>query len=151
MWQWRHATDRLQLLRAEGNPSPMVTALASDFPYALFIFRYRRRCFDACRCGVVGRTAFVMLQHPSFLHPKWCIFCSNVRFWAFSASVCAMRLRRHFVGCDAGCAYLRKVKKGRCPATWCPVMAHTAANVTPGLVWCFEGDIWGNFTGKNVA
>ena len=86
-----------------------------------------------------------------FLQQKKRVFCSNVRFWTFSASICVGHLRRHFVGCDAGCAYLRKGEKRAVPRPILPMMAHPATNVTPGGGVMFRCDIWGNFTGKNAA
>lgn len=87
-----------------------------------------------------------------FLHPKWCIFCSNVRFWAFSTSKCVMYLRRHSDEGDAGCALVRMGKKR---AVSRPMMPHDG---TPwrgmwrrGAVQCLEDVIRGNFTGKNVS
>ena len=48
---------------------------------------------------------------PLFFTVKNCAFCSNVRFWTFSASICAMPLLQHFDDGDAGCALVRMGKK----------------------------------------
>ena len=60
------ATDSVQLLRAEGEPSAMLTALASAPPYALSIFLYRRRHFDTVRAEPHTRQGLLMLQRPYF-------------------------------------------------------------------------------------
>ena len=84
---------------------------------------------------------------PLFFTVKNCVFCSNVRFWAFSASICAMPLLQQTGDGDAGCAYLRKGEKRAGHRPILPVMAPLPRMVTPGDGAMFRCDIWGKFYG----
>ena len=56
----------LQLLQGRGEPSAMPTTEGVSSPYALSIFRYRRKHLDAVRAEPHTRRGFVMLHHPYF-------------------------------------------------------------------------------------
>ena len=88
---------------------------------------------------------------PVFFTVKNCVFCSNVRFWTFSASKCAMPLLQHFDDGDAGCALVRMGKKGRCPAPFSPLWQPLPRMVTPGGGAMFRRDIWGEFYGEKCG
>lgn len=86
-----------------------------------------------------------------FLQQKKRVFCSNVRFWSFSASKCAMRLLQQTGGGDAGCAYLRKGDKR---AVSRPMMPHDGTpcrGVTPGDGAIFRGRYSGKFYGEKCG
>ena len=73
-----------------------------------------------------------MLQRRDFYSKKNAFFCSDVRFWAFSASKCVMRLLQQNGNDDAGCAYLRKIKQRAVPAPFSPLWQPLLRMVTPG-------------------
>lgn len=60
------ATDSVQLLRAVGASSSMMTAEGVNAPYALFIFPKTRKHLDAVRAEPQLWQGFLMLQHPIF-------------------------------------------------------------------------------------
>lgn len=55
MWQWRHAADRLQLLRAVRGVVICDDRLSTNIPYVLSIFPHTRKHLDAVQAPLVVR------------------------------------------------------------------------------------------------
>lgn len=109
--------------------------LGVRFPLCPLYFFDLRRGRMSGTLEQIGRGRVCDATTTWFLQQKKRAFCSNVRFWAFSASKCAMRLLQQTGDGDAGCAYLRKGEKR---AGHRPMMPHdgTPCHKCDAGGWC---------------
>lgn len=138
----------IQLLQGRGKSVGCADRLGVRFPLCPWYFFINAQGRMSYIAEQIGGERVCYATTPLFFTAKKRVFCSNVRFWAFSASICAMPLLHQTGEGDAGCAYLRKGEKRAVPAPFFPWW-HTLPQMWRRVVvWCFEGDIRGNFTGK---